>query len=89
MLQGRAQFTFGEMRHRNHILLYTHVLGILELLQPFIFLEEYTTAFSSALAAYFELIKVMYIYSNIKLITDAYVHQLFFFTRLTDLRFMY
>jgi integrator complex subunit 1 len=58
MLQGKAQFTYGEMKHRNHLLLYTHTLGILELLQPYIFQQQYSDAFSDILTAYFELLRV-------------------------------
>jgi len=58
LLQGRAQFTFTEVRSRNHILLYTHVLGLVDLLQPLIFQPQYSTAFESLLHAYFDLLLV-------------------------------
>jgi integrator complex subunit 1 len=57
-LQGRSQFSFGELRHNNHILLFTHVLGILELLQPFIFQATYHPALKEAFKAYFLLFEV-------------------------------
>ena len=60
MLQGRAQYKWGELKHRNHLLLYTHVLGILELLQPFLFHQQYAQPFGALLEAYFSLIKVSF-----------------------------
>ena len=58
LLQGRAQFTFGELRHRNHLLLYTHLLGILELVQPALFHPDYSAPFSQTIHAYCQLIHV-------------------------------
>jgi len=58
LLQGRAQFSFSEVRSRNHILLYTHVLGLVDLLQPQVFQLQYSTAFESLLHAYFDLLIV-------------------------------
>ena len=58
LLQGRAQFTFTELRSRNHIVLYSHVLGLVDLLQPRIFQPHYSTAFESLLHAYFDLLNV-------------------------------
>ena len=59
LLQGRSQFSFGEMRHRNHNLLYTHTLGVLELLQPYLFNPQYTEAWEAIVESYCELIRVM------------------------------
>lgn len=39
LLSGRCDFTFGEFKHRNHLLLFTHVFGIAELLQPHVFVH--------------------------------------------------
>jgi len=60
LLQGRAQFSVMELRARNHILLYTHVLGLVDLLQPRIFHAQYSAAFDSLLHAYFDLLFVCY-----------------------------
>ena len=57
LLRGRAQYTIGEMRHRNHLLLYTHILGLLELLQPHLF-TAYTQALADVFQPYFQLFKV-------------------------------
>jgi integrator complex subunit 1 len=57
ILQGRASFTFPEVRHRNHIVLYKYILGLLELLQPYIFQRQYSD-FPATLAAIFELFKI-------------------------------
>lgn len=56
VLGGRTQLTIGEMRHRNLLLLFTYVLGILELLQPHVFHKQHT-ALSAILQAYFSLFK--------------------------------
>ncbi|CAG5115061.1 unnamed protein product, partial [Candidula unifasciata] len=42
ILCGQTQFSSREMRHTNRFLLFTHVLGFLELLQPHVFRQEYT-----------------------------------------------
>lgn len=59
LLKGRTQFTFGEMRHRNYLLFFTHVLGLMELLQPHIFRKEFT-ALEDLLALFFDLIQVKF-----------------------------
>ena len=62
ILQGRAQYTFAELKHRNHLLLYTHVLGILELLQPALFHQRFSKPLSQLLEAFFQLVKVRDMY---------------------------
>ena len=57
LLKGRAAFSYQTLRHQNNHLLFTHLLGILELLQPYIFYKEYT-ALDDVLDSYFELVKV-------------------------------
>ncbi|KAK2152727.1 hypothetical protein LSH36_320g00001 [Paralvinella palmiformis] len=57
LLQSRAQFSFGEVKHRNHLLLYTHILGILEFLQPYIFYREYYKTLDIIFKSFFELIR--------------------------------
>ncbi|KAH9505267.1 Integrator complex subunit 1 [Bulinus truncatus] len=42
ILAGQTQFTSGEMRHTNRLLLFTHVLGLIELLQPHVYRPEHT-----------------------------------------------
>lgn len=61
LLQGRAQFSIGELRHRNYLLLYTHVLGIAELLQPHIFQPQYSQSFQRILEAFFDLLQVRFL----------------------------
>ncbi|XP_061168184.1 integrator complex subunit 1-like [Saccostrea echinata] len=55
LLKGKTQFTFGEMRHKNYLLLFTHVLGLMETLQPHIFRKDYT-ALADVIDSYFSLI---------------------------------
>jgi integrator complex subunit 1 len=59
VLGGRTQLTIGEMRHRNLLLLFTHVLGLLELLQPQIFHRNHTSL-PAILQAYFSLFRVSF-----------------------------
>ena len=57
MLGGRTMYTYSELRNGNHLTLFTHMLGLLECLQPYIFNKEYT-AFPDVLKAYFDLLRV-------------------------------
>lgn len=55
ILSGRAMFTYGEFVHQNYLLLHTNVLGLIELLQPHIYIHE---DFPTIIEAYFTVIKV-------------------------------
>lgn len=57
LLKGKTQFTFGEMRHKNYLLLFTHVLGLMETLQPHIYRRDYS-AMADIIDSYFSLIGV-------------------------------
>ena len=57
LLKGKTQFSFGEMRHKNYLLLFTHILGLMETLQPHIFRKE-QTALVGIIESYFSLILV-------------------------------
>ncbi|CAL1532926.1 unnamed protein product [Lymnaea stagnalis] len=57
ILSGQTQFTTGEMRHTNRFLLFTHVLGLIELLQPHIFRHEHT-GLEDILESFFSLMQV-------------------------------
>jgi len=59
LLGGRAQFVFGEFLHRNMLLLHTNILGLVELLQPHIYLHP---QFPDIVESYFNVIKVSYLY---------------------------
>jgi len=61
LLQGRTHFSFGELRQRNYFVLYTHVIGIIELLQPHIFQSEYSSSLQHILDAFFDLLQVRFI----------------------------
>lgn len=69
-LKGKSQFSFGEMRHKNYIHLFVHILGLLEALQPHIFRKEYK-ALEDVLECYFSLLAVsldlckLYLQSNL------------------------
>ena len=60
MLQGRAHFNMQQLRDRNYLLLFTHILALLELLQPHVFTAEYTSPLQLVIKAYFELVQVIY-----------------------------
>lgn len=55
LLKGKTQFTFGEMRHKNYLLLFTHVLGLMETLQPHIYRRDYSSM-ADIIDSYFSLI---------------------------------
>lgn len=57
LLKGKTQFTFGEMRHKNYLLLFTHVLGLMETLQPHIYRRDYSSM-ADIIDSYFSLIGV-------------------------------
>ena len=56
-LKGRTEYDFSFFRARNHLTLYHISLGLMELLQPFIFRPEYTEPLHGALKCYFEMIE--------------------------------
>ncbi|KAK3607441.1 hypothetical protein CHS0354_035142 [Potamilus streckersoni] len=56
-LKGKSQFSFAEMRHRNYLMTFTHVLGLLELLEPQIFQQD-NQALEDVLDAFFSLMQV-------------------------------
>ncbi|KAL8588059.1 hypothetical protein ACOMHN_012097 [Nucella lapillus] len=53
---GRTQLSIGEMRHRNLLLLFVHVMGLLELLQPHVFHRQHTSL-AAVLQAFFSLFR--------------------------------
>ncbi|PNF16802.1 hypothetical protein B7P43_G18054 [Cryptotermes secundus] len=56
-LRGRVHLDFAVFRSRNHLNLFQQVVGILELLQPHIFLQEYSEGLEDTLRSYFALFK--------------------------------
>ncbi|GFN78406.1 integrator complex subunit 1, partial [Plakobranchus ocellatus] len=57
ILAGQTQFTIGEMRHSGRLQLFTHALGLVELLQPHVFGRQHCSSFSSVLDSFFSLMK--------------------------------
>ncbi|BFZ03172.1 hypothetical protein BsWGS_06208 [Bradybaena similaris] len=57
ILCGQTHFTSREMRHANRFLLFTHILGFLELLQPHVFSQEYT-GLTEILDSFFSLLQL-------------------------------
>ena len=55
ILSGRVHFTYGEFIHQNYLLLHTNVLGLVELLQPHIFVHK---DFPAIVDAFFSVIGV-------------------------------
>lgn len=55
LLQGRSHMDLHVLRSNYHIPLFIQVFGILELLQPLIFEQNYRTSLHSALECYFSL----------------------------------
>ncbi|KAF5278356.1 hypothetical protein FQA39_LY05845 [Lamprigera yunnana] len=64
-LRGRAQYEFSVLKNRGHLLLFGQILGILELLQPFIF--EQRESLCSILDSFFLLLQY---HGNAKEITS-------------------
>lgn len=56
-LCGRVHLDSGVLRSRGHLALFQHVYGLLELLKPKVFAEEYTESLQSILKLYFQLFK--------------------------------
>ncbi|KAL5018222.1 hypothetical protein ScPMuIL_003944 [Solemya velum] len=56
LLKGKTDFTTGEMKHKNYTLMFIHILGLLELLQPHIFRKD-LTSLPEIIDAYFTLIQ--------------------------------
>ncbi|XP_055874632.1 integrator complex subunit 1 isoform X1 [Biomphalaria glabrata] len=57
ILSGQSEFTAGEMRHTNRLLLYTHVLGLIELLQPHVYRPEHS-GLEDILGSFFSLMQL-------------------------------
>nr|CAD7403102.1 unnamed protein product [Timema poppensis] len=54
-LRGRSHLDMTVLRSRSHLALFQQVMGILELLQPHIFLPEHTTGLEDTVQCYFSL----------------------------------
>ncbi|XP_014467728.1 PREDICTED: integrator complex subunit 1 isoform X2 [Dinoponera quadriceps] len=53
-LMGRCYLDFGQFRAGHHLNLFTQVMGLLELLQPHLFMEEHETSLENTLENYFQ-----------------------------------
>ncbi|XP_067911980.1 integrator complex subunit 1 [Heterodontus francisci] len=57
LLHGRVHLNFQEFRQQNHLTFFLHVLGILELLQPYIFQSEHQGAMQDCLLSFILLLQ--------------------------------
>eukprot|EP00079_Xenopus_tropicalis_P030398 XP_012826387.1 PREDICTED: integrator complex subunit 1 [Xenopus tropicalis] len=57
LLHGRAHLNFHEFRQQNHLTFFTHVLGILELLQPQVFHSERQEALWDCLVSFIKVLQ--------------------------------
>ena len=57
-LKGRTGYDFSFFRSRNRMTFYVIMLGLLDLLSPLIFRDEYTKGLQESLICYFEMLKV-------------------------------
>jgi hypothetical protein len=57
LLNGKTEFKFGEMRHKNFLLMFTHMQALLENLQPHVFHKD-LAALEDIIGSYFSLIEV-------------------------------
>eukprot|EP00095_Tigriopus_kingsejongensis_P002565 maker-scaffold2547_size14626-snap-gene-0.4 protein:Tk02565 transcript:maker-scaffold2547_size14626-snap-gene-0.4-mRNA-1 annotation:"integrator complex subunit 1-like" len=55
-LKSRTEFDFSFFRSRNHMTLYSIVMGLLELLKPYVFRPEYEKPLQAALTCYFDMV---------------------------------
>jgi len=59
-LQGRTHFEFPIFRSRNHMTLFTILLGLLELGRPHIFLTRFSDSFEAALSCYIDMFQAYF-----------------------------
>ena len=59
-LQGRTHFEFPIFRSRNHLTLFTILLGLLELARPHIFLTRYAEPLEAALSCYVDMFQAYF-----------------------------
>jgi len=59
-LQGRTHFEFPIFRSRNHLTLFTILLGLLELARPHIFLTRYSEPLEAALNCYVDMFQAYF-----------------------------
>ncbi|OWF40859.1 integrator complex subunit 1-like [Mizuhopecten yessoensis] len=57
LLKGKTQFKIGQLRHHNYLQLFTHILGLMEAMQPLVFRREYTASHSDILESYLSLLQ--------------------------------
>ncbi|KAM4632627.1 integrator complex subunit 1 [Discoglossus pictus] len=57
LLHGRVHLNFYEFRQQNHLPFFTHVMGILELLQPQVFHSEHQEALWDCLLSFIRLLQ--------------------------------
>ncbi|XP_060071544.1 integrator complex subunit 1-like [Ylistrum balloti] len=57
LLKGKTQFKIGQLRHHNYLQLFTHILGLMEAMQPLVFRRDYTASHSDILESYMSLLQ--------------------------------
>ncbi|XP_069125387.1 integrator complex subunit 1-like [Argopecten irradians] len=57
LLKGKTQFKLGQLRHRNYLQLFTHILGLLEAMQPLVFRRDYSASHSDILESFISLLQ--------------------------------
>ncbi|XP_066544954.1 integrator complex subunit 1 [Amia ocellicauda] len=57
LLHGRIHLNFQEFRQQNHLALFTHVLAVLELLQPLVFHTEHQMALQDSLLSFIQVLQ--------------------------------
>ena len=58
LLRGRTHLESGVFRHRNHVVLFAKMLGVLELLQPQVYLSQHRPALLDILDSYCHMMQV-------------------------------
>lgn len=58
-LRGRTHLDYNVFRSRNHLNLFIQIMGVVELLQPYVYMSEYQLGLEDTLTAFFSLFKVI------------------------------
>ncbi len=59
-LKGRTEFDFSFFRSRNHLTLYSMTLGLLDVLRPHVFRQEYRQSMEEVLKCFFDMLRAYF-----------------------------
>ncbi|CAG9768098.1 unnamed protein product [Ceutorhynchus assimilis] len=73
ILKGRTQYDWNILKSRGHFLLFGQVLGLIELLQPYIFFHPNSSALYELLESFFQLLQFHYQRSELNVMVKRIV----------------